>query len=210
MTEDEIAIGAAYWREDYSARVGALDYDVATRAFQGAPLLHGWIRGARRSLLMSTNELARRADIDTSSLARMERAEDSGRIRLVTLRRMADAMDCDLVYAFRPRERCTFSERIWRIVKQYALRKMSWRRCDPHRRGMAFGYCAISFNANPDMRQRFKWTRRTPLYAERRSMRKEDRLPLDYEPPKDVPRDHVPRGIGVIGRHYCHGKNTGK
>ena len=62
----------------------------------------GWIHAFRRALLMPRAELARRLGVSDQAVAQLERSELDGRIRLDSLRRVAEAMDCRLVYAFVP------------------------------------------------------------------------------------------------------------
>jgi predicted DNA-binding mobile mystery protein A len=64
----------------------------------------GWIRAIRDALGMTAAELAARMGISGASVRAMEETEVSGGIRLSTLRRAAEAMDCTLVYAFIPSE----------------------------------------------------------------------------------------------------------
>jgi predicted DNA-binding mobile mystery protein A len=53
---------------------------------------------------MATADLAARMGVSVTAVANLERNERSGGIRLGTLRRAADALDCDLVYALVPRQ----------------------------------------------------------------------------------------------------------
>ena len=64
----------------------------------------GWIRAIRDALGMTAAELAARMGISGSSVRAMEETEVTGGVRLSTLRRAAEAMDCTLVYAFIPNE----------------------------------------------------------------------------------------------------------
>ena len=64
----------------------------------------GWIRVARKALGMSSPQLAKRMGISKSQASQMERMEAEDRITLKQLRRAADALDCDLVYAIVPRK----------------------------------------------------------------------------------------------------------
>lgn len=64
----------------------------------------GWIRTLRKSLGMSGPQLAIRLDISKSQASQMERMEMEDRITLKQLRRVAEALDCDLVYALVPRQ----------------------------------------------------------------------------------------------------------
>ena len=63
----------------------------------------GWIRAVRSSLGMTLEQLGRRLGVGRSSVLRMEQAEGSGRIQLDSLRRVAEALGCELHYVFVPR-----------------------------------------------------------------------------------------------------------
>ena len=64
----------------------------------------GWIRSLRKALGMSSPQLARRLSISKSQASQIERMEVEDRITLKQLRRVADALDCDLTYALVPRK----------------------------------------------------------------------------------------------------------
>jgi len=64
----------------------------------------GWIRAVRDALGMSAADLAARMGISGASVRSLEAKELSGGIRLSSLRRAAEAMDCTLAYAFIPNE----------------------------------------------------------------------------------------------------------
>ena len=63
----------------------------------------GWIRALREAMGVSSGEMARRLHVNRSLVSQQERAEMDDRITLRSLRAYADALDCDLVYAFVPR-----------------------------------------------------------------------------------------------------------
>lgn len=63
----------------------------------------GWVRAIRDALGMTARELGGRMGISQPSVVALEQSEREGTVRLDTLRRAADAMDCRLVYAFVPR-----------------------------------------------------------------------------------------------------------
>jgi predicted DNA-binding mobile mystery protein A len=73
------------------------------------PLAHeptphlGWIRAIRDALGMSSADLAARMGVIQQNIFDLERSEAHDTIKLATLRRTADALDCDLVYALVPR-----------------------------------------------------------------------------------------------------------
>lgn len=64
----------------------------------------GWVRAVREALGMSAADLARRMGTSPTSVLSLERHEQSGSVRLDTLARAAQALDCDLIYALVPRK----------------------------------------------------------------------------------------------------------
>src|SRR5271163_3346404 len=62
----------------------------------------GWIKAVREALGMTTAQLAKRLGIRQPSLVALEQSEAKGTIELATLRRVAEALDCTLVYALVP------------------------------------------------------------------------------------------------------------
>ena len=65
----------------------------------------GWIREKRHSLGLTLSKLAEACNVSIATIAQAERGEAQGRITLETLRRAADAMNCELVYEFKPKIR---------------------------------------------------------------------------------------------------------
>ncbi|MGE3327935.1 MAG: mobile mystery protein A [Acidimicrobiia bacterium] len=63
----------------------------------------GWVRAIRDALGMSAADLAVRLGVAQQAVSELERSEMNGTVRLDTLRRAADALDCDLVYVLVPR-----------------------------------------------------------------------------------------------------------
>src|SRR5450631_2881223 len=66
--------------------------------------VRGWIKAIREALGMSTAQLAHRLKIKQPSLVALEQSEAKGTIELATLRRVAEALDCTLVYALVPNQ----------------------------------------------------------------------------------------------------------
>ena len=63
----------------------------------------GWIKAVREALGMTTAQLARRLGIRQPSVVALEQSEAKGTIELATLRRVAEALDCTLVYVLVPK-----------------------------------------------------------------------------------------------------------
>jgi predicted DNA-binding mobile mystery protein A len=64
--------------------------------------VRGWVKAIREALGMSTAQLANRLNVKQPSVVAMEQSEAKGSIELATLRRVAEALDCTLVYALVP------------------------------------------------------------------------------------------------------------
>lgn len=75
----------------------------AENARQAPPRL-GWVRALRKALGMTREQFGKRAGIAKSTVADLENSEREGTIQLNSLRRAAEALDCDLVYALVPRQ----------------------------------------------------------------------------------------------------------
>jgi predicted DNA-binding mobile mystery protein A len=88
---------AAQSRSHLDERLKALG---PVRNYQ-APV-RGWIRAIREALGMTAEQLAKRLRVKQPSVVAMEQSEVKGSIELATLRRVAEALDCTLVYAFVP------------------------------------------------------------------------------------------------------------
>ncbi len=67
------------------------------------PPPRGWTRAIRNALGMTTAQMGRRLGISSSAIVQLEKSEVQGTAQLATLRRLADALECELVYAFVPR-----------------------------------------------------------------------------------------------------------
>jgi len=63
---------------------------------------HGWIREIREALGMSTRQLARLAKMNVSTVSNLEHSERRGTVKLASLRKLAKALHCELVYALVP------------------------------------------------------------------------------------------------------------
>jgi predicted DNA-binding mobile mystery protein A len=63
----------------------------------------GWVKSIRESLGMSASALARRLGMSHAGIKKLELAEANDVITLASLRKLAEALDCELHYALVPR-----------------------------------------------------------------------------------------------------------
>jgi predicted DNA-binding mobile mystery protein A len=63
----------------------------------------GWLASVREALGLTLEDVARRLGIGRANVLRFEKYEASERITLHNLHRVAEAMDCELVYALIPK-----------------------------------------------------------------------------------------------------------
>lgn len=82
----------------------------------------GWLRSVRKALGMTTSQLAERLSVSQSAISKYERSEREQAITLKTLRRVASALDCELVYAVVPR--IPISERREKRAREVARRRI--------------------------------------------------------------------------------------
>lgn len=64
----------------------------------------GWIRAIRETLGMTGEQLARRLRTNKQRVSRIEQDEVQGKLTLNTLRNVAEALDCSLVYGLVPKQ----------------------------------------------------------------------------------------------------------
>lgn len=67
------------------------------------PPKQSWIKTIRESLGMSAKDLGTRLDVSQQAVLALELSEAEGRVRINTLRKAAEALECDFVYTFIPK-----------------------------------------------------------------------------------------------------------
>ncbi len=83
----------------------------------------GWIRALRDALGMSGTQLGRRVGVKAQSIADIEKSEASGTIQLNTLRRVAEALDCVVVYALLPKS--SLEDMVQRKAREIARKELA-------------------------------------------------------------------------------------
>ena len=83
----------------------------------------GWIQAIRKTLGMTGGQLAQRLHTSRQRISRIEQDEVQGRLTLNTLRNVAEALDCQLVYGLVPRQ--SLEETIRSHAKALARKRLS-------------------------------------------------------------------------------------
>lgn len=85
--------------------------DSVTRAIRPVSKpVHGWLAAVRNALGLSRAAVAASLNVTPSAVQDYEKAEKADAITLATLRRVAAAMDCELVIALVPKDGLTFAQ----------------------------------------------------------------------------------------------------
>jgi transcriptional regulator with XRE-family HTH domain len=138
------------------------DSDSAVRPFLCLPShLKNWLFRARTAQFISSNEDAKRMGISTQAYCKLERNEALGTISLQSLARAAKALECELVYAVRPKTKVIYSEVIWRKILPLATIMAEKRRPLFHMKGNAIATAAKELTTSPKFRHEQNWSKRT-------------------------------------------------
>ena len=86
--------------------------------------LRGWLKEIREAIGRTERQQAKRLGISGSTLHKSEQSEAEERISLGQLRKLADGLDCDLVYALVPRKPLTemMQDRAIQLAKEEVYR----------------------------------------------------------------------------------------
>ncbi len=82
----------------------------------------GWIKTIREALGMTSKDLASKVGVNQSRIIHMEQAEADGNIKISTMKKIADALDMDFVYAIVPRT--SLNDMVRDQARLLALKKM--------------------------------------------------------------------------------------
>lgn len=82
------------------------------------------MRAIREAIGMTTPQLAARLGVSQPRVTAMERAEQHGTLTLASLEKIADALDCTLVYALVPRQslETTVQRQAYRVAEEQIAR----------------------------------------------------------------------------------------
>lgn len=110
-----------YWdrkiiRERLDKRVGDL------KSLSSLMPHQGWIKMIREALGLSASQLGKKVGIDQSRISRLENAENSGDLKLSSLRKIAAGLNMKFVYGFVPEG--TLESMVRDQAKRLVLRRL--------------------------------------------------------------------------------------
>lgn len=131
--------------------------DLLTAPFIQCEIQTDWLKRARLASQLSSRNLARRMGVAHSSYQIVERAEKDGRVQLKTLARAAEAMNCELVYAIRPKGRVLFGRVIAEALRPAAMEQLKHLRSEDRVRRLLFKMTWLLYQ--PKFRRDLGWIR---------------------------------------------------
>ena len=161
---EQITKAYQWWRQ-YSY----LEFDGTIDPFLSVPSCFpkgGWIRLARTALKISCPEAANRLGISPTAYGKLEKNERAQTITLQTLAKIAETLDCQLVYAIRLKQKVPFSQVIWQVMQPDIVQHGWVQSRPPHLKVRALLAIARRLEQSPSYRRARQWTRRikTPGY----------------------------------------------
>lgn len=111
----------------------------------------------RESLLLSVTTVADRLAVSRNAIRKIELSEKSGKINLLTLRKVAEALDCELVYEIRPKSGRSFSQQVWDQVLEEVGTHPWLAKCYQRRRAWALAALAREKMRDTKFRKKQGW-----------------------------------------------------
>ncbi len=153
--------------------------DINLRPFVGVRAHTDWLRKARESLLLSTDTVAKKMNVSRFTYAKIEKRERALTIKLATLIKAAEAMDCELIYAIRPKCGRRFSTIIWEHLVAKAKDHVRVRRWPDQEKARPLAGVALQLLNDTHFRQDMGWAEKRPAKERRRVAKPARRLPPD-------------------------------
>jgi transcriptional regulator with XRE-family HTH domain len=128
------------------------------RPFSVKEFEYGWLQKARLASFLPLRSVAKRCNLSHQAYKQFEDSEQEGTISLKKLSELAQGMDCELVYAIRPKNKERFSLNIWRKLMAESLRHPWIKKCDQRRKAWALAAIATKHMENPKFKRKKAWS----------------------------------------------------
>ena len=119
-----------------------------------------WLKKTREALFLAPESVAQKLKVHRSTYVAYESGEQQKTITLAALSRAAEAMDCELVYAIRPKSRSLFSEIIWEKTVPEAILDPWIKNCDQRNRAGALAFLVRRKLSEAKFRSKMGWSQR--------------------------------------------------
>jgi len=126
-----------------------------------SPPKGGWLEACRKAQMIGFEQAATHAKISKQAYAKFEANEAAGTISLRSLRKAAEAVDCELVYFLRPKKKRSFSTLLWEKLLPRALKtyKARTRLTKGSIKPPVLANIAAELFAEPEVRREMGWVR---------------------------------------------------
>lgn len=141
----EISDAYLKWRRYYSHLRSEKDLEGFIRAsHSNGAGFGGRLKQARESKFLTAETVAEKLNISANALKKIEAREESDSLPISKIREIAEALDCELLYAVVPKNRKRFSELIWEQVVGEALESRQLKVCNPFNKSGALAAVVVS------------------------------------------------------------------
>lgn len=112
-----------FWKLRFTRRLQKFDTQhkvyFSTEIMPWAPEQGSLLRAVRKELMLSCGWLGKRLNVSKQSISNLERNEVTGKIALINMYKIAEAMECELIIGIRPKNKKTFCEALWERILPY-------------------------------------------------------------------------------------------
>lgn len=165
LTKKELDFAYHLWQKNF--HFGFVDEELSpflkNEILSFAENKSGWLSKTRKAQFLSAQSLADKLEVSRPAFSQLEASEEKGTISLLNLSKAAEAMNCELVYAIRPKDKKLHKHKIWETLLQKALLHPWLQKCDQRKRGPALASIALDIMNDPAFRRSKNWSNKANL-----------------------------------------------
>ena len=119
-----------------------------------------WLRLAREAQSLTLETVARRIGINKNAVSKLEKNEHRKVISIGSLERVAEALNCELIYAIRPKNRLPFSKLVWQKLQKEGLQSQHCQRREGYYLANSIAEAVYELTLESLPRRKRGWTER--------------------------------------------------
>ncbi len=150
LTPYEIEAAFQYWFSQYEFR----KIDIEIEKLLAVQLRSDWIFQVRKAQYLSAKKLANKLQISQQACAKLEKSESLETITIQSLRIVANALDCEFVYGFRPKIKQKLARQIWEKLYLVSKDHLWIQKCVQSRRAQALAAVARMKMKDPEVKKK--------------------------------------------------------